>query len=115
MFNYKPPITLFVEEMARDVAKQLDDETFKAIFKVVPFVDKDELIQALQYDRGQYEKGFTDGRRTAMEELVHCIECEFYDYGECVCPYKAMNDGAHYYPDPEDFCSDGHRKKDDDG
>ena len=29
-------------------------------------VDKDELIRALQYDRGQYEKGYEDGKRDSV-------------------------------------------------
>lgn len=45
--------------------KQLRDEygnlIVRAVKNVCPNVDKDELIKALQYDRGQYEKGFADG------------------------------------------------------
>ena len=37
-------------------------------------VDRDELVKALQYDRGQYEKGFEDGRaegyRAGVEEAT---------------------------------------------
>jgi hypothetical protein len=40
---------------------QFEDNVFKAIQDYGIVVDKEELIKALQYDRGQYEKGFADG------------------------------------------------------
>ena len=33
------------------------------------FVDKEELIKALQYDRNQYVKGYSDGRASIVDEL----------------------------------------------
>ena len=42
--------------------------------------------------------------------VVRCKDCEYYKYEECVCPRMVMSDCAHYYPDPEDFCSYGERK-----
>ena len=33
------------------------------------YVDKEELIKALQYYRNQYEKGYSDGRESIVEEL----------------------------------------------
>lgn len=80
---YESPITLMVKEMAEQAAKRLDEETFKAIYSVMPTVDKDELIRALQYDRGQYDKGYTDGKRDAMEELVHCKDCKYNGTDDC--------------------------------
>ncbi len=42
--------------------------------------------------------------------VVRCKDCQYYEREECVCPYMAMSDSAHYYPDPDDFCSYGVRK-----
>ena len=65
---YESPITLMIKEMAGQVAKHLDEETFNAVRVVLPMVDQEELIRALRYDRGQYDKGYADGRRDAMDE-----------------------------------------------
>ena len=37
-------------------------------------VDKDELIKALQYDRGQYEKGYINGYNAKASEIFEEIE-----------------------------------------
>ena len=42
--------------------------------------------------------------------VVRCRDCDFYEYEECACPRMVMSDGAHFYPDPDDFCSYGERK-----
>ena len=47
-----------------------------------------------------------------VDGIVRCKECKDYEYGECVCQYKAMSDGAHYYPDEDDFCNYGERRSD---
>lgn len=43
--------------------------------------------------------------------VVRCKDCEYYDGDECQCPYIFMSDGAHMYPDPDDFCSYGERRE----
>lgn len=47
-------------------------------------------------------------------EVVRCKDCAFYDFGECGNYRMDMSDGAHFYPYPNDFCSYGERKADDD-
>ena len=44
------------------VKDKCDNAVFRAVQEVGIEVDKDELLKALQYDRGQYEKGYSDGR-----------------------------------------------------
>jgi len=46
---------------------RLDNDCLKAVQEYGITVDKEELIKALQYDRGQYEKGYADGKRDAVE------------------------------------------------
>ncbi len=59
---YESPINVWWSDTR---IEQLRDEygnlIIKAVKNVCPEVDRDELIKALEYDRGQYEKGFADG------------------------------------------------------
>ena len=52
----------------------IEDNVFKAIQDYGVFVDKEELIKALQYDRGQYEKGFADGMLFRKGEWISVEE-----------------------------------------
>ena len=73
--SYEPPIHIIdnsydsitdaIEEHARRVAEGVDEMIVEACIKVGCAVDKDELVKALEYDRGQYEKGYADGKRDA--------------------------------------------------
>ena len=55
---------------------------------------------------------FLDNAKTIdAVPVVRCKDCEYYEGGECVCPYLTMNDAAHFYPDADDFCSYGERKE----
>ena len=79
------------ESMIKAIQQQarvhMEDEVMSAVQRVGISVDKEELIRALKYDRGQYEKGYADGKRdggkrnAALELLLDwAIECDFgYD------------------------------------
>lgn len=75
---YESPINIIYGQ----VQTALENEVFKAVQDVNVEVDRDELIMALQYDRGQYEKGFADGRAAGAkdalekfrEELIKCLD-----------------------------------------
>lgn len=67
---YKGPIQI-VQEQISSIESQLENETLKVIHKYGIYVDKDELIKALKYDRQQYDKGF-DGN----EEYVPIYTCK---------------------------------------
>lgn len=64
---YKSPIEVAtilntqVEQAVQSIHKEVENEIYTAIFNVGVNVDKDELIKAMQYDRGQYQKGYADG------------------------------------------------------
>lgn len=72
-FAYKSPIFCMMNEIAEKSAKALDEaiesEICKRIFEVKVDIDKEELIKALEYDRGQYEKGFAAGRLAGNRKL----------------------------------------------
>ena len=99
---YKSPIDLIVGQMNL----QLEGEVCKAVQNLGVSVDKDELLKALQYDRGQYQKGYND-RDT---EIVRCKDCrwwheseleQFKGYGEC-----GQANGIALKPH-DWFCADG--------
>lgn len=73
---YKSPIELLVTDIQNQIVKQQDEEIYQAVLHYVPNVDKEELLKALQYDRDQYHKGYADGKRDAMAELVRCKDCQ---------------------------------------
>ena len=110
---YKSPITLVQKQMAGELAEQLDGMIFKAVHEVVPFVDKDELLRALHYDRDQYDRGFNDGILAAAEELVRCKDCKYAFVNEhhpnkpLICGRTKMC-GTTY---PDWFCADGARQE----
>ena len=60
---YKSTIEIFMKQ----IRMKQDETIVRAVQDVGIFVDKDELIKALQYDRGQYDKGYADGQKDAKE------------------------------------------------
>lgn len=74
--KYEAPIEMNIEEDFPDYGSmavfEIENMICSAVLKVGITVDKEELIKALRYDRGQYEKGYADGKRdaaAAIEEL----------------------------------------------
>lgn len=56
MSGYDSPITLIVSQMQT----KMEADTMSVIQHYGIDVNKEELIKALNYDRGQYEKGYAD-------------------------------------------------------
>lgn len=107
----------WTDKIGRYMAGEVDNLVLQSCVKVGCHVDKDELEKALRYDRGQYEKGYEDGKRDAV---VRCRECKWYSI------YEAKKDGSpdkRYSPsvclgeiyakrrDPDWFCADGERRE----
>lgn len=71
--SYESPINIFestiYDDIAKKVTKDFDNAVYKAVMDVGIIVDKEELIRALNYDRGQYEKGYRNGWDAAMEKI----------------------------------------------
>ena len=66
---YESPIKICMKQI-----RMTQDETIvRAVQDVGIFVDKDELIKALQYDRDQYEKGYADGEKNKKEWISEKI------------------------------------------
>lgn len=108
--GYYPPIELRYEEPVWDamnkateeVAANIRNDTYRmvigACMKVGVSVDKDELVRALRYDRGQYEKGYVDG------SLAAAAEVEFFK--KRICEFCGVT--THGSADPDNCEISGH-------
>ena len=73
---YESPVKISFDEAISKASQELDNQIIATIHQYVS-VDKNELIRALQYDRGQYEKGYEDGKRDteiALQTLISAGE-----------------------------------------
>ena len=72
---YESPITQIVGEMTT----KYEDDCLKVVQSYGFTVNKEELTKALQYDRGQYAKGYSDGYTKAIddfaEQLKSLVDC----------------------------------------
>lgn len=69
---YKSPIGVFemVGSMATSIRKENENYIYECVNRVGVDVNKEELIKALQYDRNQYEKGYSDGKAEGKEIAI---------------------------------------------
>lgn len=81
---YESPVNVVYNQMRTEV----DNHIFKAIVNVGVDVNKEELIKALQYDRGQYDKGYKDGYEDGQAEfarklvnMIGAIKLYDFNYG----------------------------------
>ncbi len=89
---YKSPIEVYY----KDMRTKIENNIFEAVCDVGVSVDKDELVKALQYDRGQYEKGYADGLLHRADEWISVDERLPENGVHClvVCTIKRI-DGTH--------------------
>lgn len=111
---YESPITIIKTETGfiKEIAEKTEEECYKAVVKVLPNVNKEELIKALQYDREQYVKGYKD-RDSEIVKCCDCVYCNVLNTKDIyVCCVKH---GIKFYPFEDDtrthFCSWGERKE----
>jgi hypothetical protein len=113
--SYESPLELIfskIEEVEKERARALDNMVWDSVMKCGVNVDKEELIKALAYDRGQYEKGYLAGRRDRDAEIVRCQVCRNKECmgrgGQIVCGIT----GEQHAPDW--YCGDGERAEEED-
>lgn len=82
---YKPPIEIIMKEVRQKMNEDFENSVLKAVQKFDINVDKEELLKALIYDRGQYDKGYED----AMNEVKHPQPLKFEDLKEGMWIYDA--------------------------
>lgn len=68
--NYIPPVTICTQQIVDSV----EDGIYKTVIGYGVDVDRNALIRALTYDRGQYEKGYHDGVVRAVNLLRAMIQ-----------------------------------------
>ena len=66
---YESPIEVVVDNTTTEFAKRIDECICRIVQRYAVNVDEEELIKALKYDRGQYEKGYSDGIKEFAERL----------------------------------------------
>lgn len=100
---YKSPIEIKWNDIVSDAVGKGDEYILRCVQQVGVNVDRDELIKALEYDRGQYEKGWND----RDSEIVRCKDCCFCVYDEKIdemwCRGKKVS--------KDWFCADGKREE----
>ena len=88
---YKPPIEIVMKEVFQKLNEDFENSVLKAVQKVGINVDKEELLKALIYDRGQYDEGYED----AMNEIKHPQPLKFEDLKEGMWIYGRMQTVKH--------------------
>ena len=81
-------MTQLTNKIVAEIEKQEDDAIMKQAVHILEStkisVDKDELIKALNYDRNQYEKGYSDGIRCGERKIGRCTnESRYFHCSEC--------------------------------
>lgn len=62
---YKSPIEIITGQ----IKTNYENEIYRAVQNVGINIDKEELLKALEYDRGQYEEGFREGEKHTMRQI----------------------------------------------
>lgn len=71
--SYESPIELLEMDICSQLGEIVDNAITCEISRQLAIsINKDELLKALSYDRGQYYKGYSDGKSSG------------YNIGECV-------------------------------
>lgn len=80
---YESPVELFdVASYTKKANEEIDNYVYEYIVKLGINVNKEELIKALQYDRDQYEKGYKDGRRAVINDIIKQLVQERDSYND---------------------------------
>lgn len=79
---YKSPIDM-MSKAVYEIQTQQEEHILRGVLNVGINVDKEELIKALQYDRGQYDKGYADGVREFAESLKMQVAIDLCEAINC--------------------------------
>lgn len=59
------------DSFVSEIKEKTEEMVFTEIKRIGIDVNKEELIKALQYDREQYSKGYSDGYAKGIDDLVN--------------------------------------------
>ena len=108
--GYESPITGYVNNIVEQTIEARDNAVCATIREQYAIdVNREELIKALNYDRGQYNKGYSDGYKDAQQRYARewvsaddelpedmqrvLIWFEYYRYGDFNCMYQTYGFG----------------------
>ena len=95
---YDPPIQIMeslntaVCDAIRKIQAEREAYVFQVIENIGVIVDKEELIKALQYDRGQYDKGYKDGYLAGIEALAKRLKEKGHGDFKCCTKWVDFDD-----------------------
>lgn len=109
---YKSPIEVFGGEMET----KMEGDIFKVVQNYGINANKEELLNALQYDRNQYHNGYADGYADGFDEsnsIVRCRVCKHWWKEQALCVHDKCCHGNVAVVDapPNHFCGYGERKE----
>lgn len=111
---WESPIQMITDDIIKDIVQKQDELIMEAVHRVGFNIDKYELMEALNYDRDQYEKGYADGRQARDSEIVRCKDCKHRDGEDGQCPLQTTGDPyLDTYPQNNFYCAYGERREDD--
>lgn len=69
---YEPPFEVFINEMTSQLIKAEEDAVACEVSRQIGVqVNREEMIKCLNYDRGQYERGYRDGYEAGRVEATN--------------------------------------------
>lgn len=111
---YESPIKII--ETKSEIFNEIENQTHVKIMQQIKMhvdVDEKELLRALNYDRGQYEKGFSDGAQWASQKeiprkpMIHNND-GYEEFARCECGAVLVTT----YGNRHKYCSNCGRKID---
>ncbi len=105
-FGYQSPISQIYKDVEYKFKEDMENKIMEAVHHFGISVDKEELIKALQYDRNQYDKGYSDGRASIIEEFEK-LKAEIKQQGSVHVKYRRTEDIDHLVDSIVYQCKDG--------
>lgn len=116
--GYTPPASLNLS----DFQDAIGDAVVQAIIKIGIRVNREELLKALKYDRGQYKAGYDAGFADGFVETLHIVRCrdcihrQGDEYPMCMLHTEPCTNARGYKGEAvcvemNSFCSYGERRK----
>ena len=82
---YESPINRIYGEINNEIIRKDEEHLMTIITQQVGCqVNREELIKALQYDRNQYEKGFSDALDKIQAEIKDTLYVDSLIFGELI-------------------------------
>ena len=96
---YQSPIEIIMGDIQSKIIEHQEKMTMEMVRDIGIKVDKDELVKALQYDREQYSKGYSDAIKETKGEWLRMSDLpekddDRYQCSRCgnVVHYKSKMD-----------------------